>query len=126
MFRRPLSRTNIRSDADIAEAAWHDAGKEVQMYARVPTFKFGAKDIDAAIQLFEEKTLPQLRKVAGFKGATMLVSRETGLARTVVYWDSREALESSFEPTQALRDQYVDEFGAELVSVEAFEVAIQV
>ena len=96
------------------------------MYARVPTFKFGAKDIDAAIQLFEEKTLPRLRKVAGFKGATMLVSRETGLVRTVVYWDSREALESSFEPTQALRAQYVDEFGAELVSVEAFEVAVQV
>jgi hypothetical protein len=96
------------------------------MYARVPTFKFGAKDIDAAIKLFEEKTLPQLRTVTGFKGATMLVSRETGLTRTVVYWDSREALDSSFEPTRALRAQYVDEFGAELVSVEEFEVAVQV
>ena len=96
------------------------------MYARVPSFKFGTKDVDAAVSLFEEKTLPQLRKVAGFKGATMLVSRETGLVRTVVYWDSREALEASFEPTKALRAQYVDEFGAELVSVEEFEVAVQV
>jgi hypothetical protein len=96
------------------------------MYARVPTFKFGTQDLDAAIQLFEEKTLPQLRKIAGFKGATMLVSRETGLVRPVIYWDSRETLESSFEPTQALRAQYVDEFGAELVSVEGFEVAVQV
>ena len=96
------------------------------MYARVPAFKFGAKDIDAAIKLFEEKTLPQLRTVAGFKGATMLVDRETGLVRTVVYWESREALDSSFEPTKALRAQFVNEFGAELVSVEQFEVAVQV
>jgi heme-degrading monooxygenase HmoA len=96
------------------------------MYARVPTFKFGAESIDAGIRLFEEKTLPQLRTMAGFKGATMLVSRDTGLVRTVVYWDTREALESSFEPTKALRAQFVDELGAELVSIEAFEVAVQV
>jgi hypothetical protein len=56
----------------------------------------------------------------------MLVSRETGLVRTVVYWDSREALESSFEPTKTLRAQYLDEFGAELVALEEFEVAVQV
>ena len=96
------------------------------MYARVPSFKFAAKDVGAAIQLFNEKTLPQLHKVAGFKGATMLVDRETGLVRTVVYWDSREALESSFEPTRALRAQFVDELGAEIVSLEVFEVAVQV
>ena len=96
------------------------------MYARVPSFKFAVKDVDAAIHLFNEKTLPQLHKVAGFKGATMLVNRETGLARTIVYWDSREALDSSFEPTKVLRAQFVDELGAELVSVEMFEVAVQV
>ena len=96
------------------------------MYARVPTFKFAAQSIDAAVRLFEETSLPQLRKLAGFKGATVLVSRETGMVRTIVYWDSREALESSFEPTKAVRAQYVDELGAELVSIEEFEVAVQV
>jgi hypothetical protein len=114
------------TDAGLVQDARRDAGLEVHMYARVPSFKFSVKDIDAAIRLFEEKTLPQLRKLAGFKGATMLVNRETGLVRTIVYWDSREALESSFEPTKALRAQYVDEFGAELLSIDEFEVATQV
>ena len=96
------------------------------MYARVPTFKIGAQDIDASIRHFEENSLPQLRKIAGFKGATVLVSRETGMLRIVAYWESREALESSFGPTKALRAEYVDKLGGELVSLEEFEVAEQV
>jgi hypothetical protein len=96
------------------------------MYARVPTFRIPAQNIDASITHFKETSLPGLRKLAGFKGATALVSRETGTLRIVAYWDSREALESSFEPTKALRAQYVDKLGAELVSLEEFEVAVQV
>ena len=62
----------------------------------------------------------------GFKRATMLVSREEGMARAIVYWDSRETLDSSFEPTKVLRAEYTEKFGAELVTVEGFEVAVQV
>ncbi len=96
------------------------------MYARVPTFKIGAQHMDASIRHFEETSLPQLRKLAGFKGATVLASRETGILRVIAYWDTQEALESSFEPTRAVRAQYTDKFGAELVSLEVFEVAVQV
>ena len=96
------------------------------MYARIPTFKTAAQNIDASVRHFEETSLPQLRKLAGFKGATALVSRETGMLRVVAYWDRREALESSSEATKAVRAEYVDKLGAELVSVEEFEVAVQV
>jgi hypothetical protein len=96
------------------------------MYARVPTFKIGAQHLDASVRHFEETSLPQLRKVAGFKGATVLVSREMGVLRVVAFWDTQEALESSFEPTKAVRAQYAEKFGAELVSLEEFEVALQV
>ena len=97
------------------------------MYARVPTFiKFPAENIDAAILHFENVTVPQLRKLPGFKGATLLVSREKGMSRAIVYWDSRETLESSFEPTKGLRAEYTEKFGAELGSLEEFEVAVQV
>jgi hypothetical protein len=96
------------------------------MYARVPTFKMSAESIDAAILQFEQVTVPRLRDLLGFKGATLLVSRETGMTRAIVYWDSRETLDSSFEPTKSLRAEYTEKFGAELVSLEAFEVAVQV
>jgi hypothetical protein len=96
------------------------------MYARVPTFQISAESIDAAILHFEEVAVPRLRKLPGFKGATLLVSREKGMARAVVYWDSRETLDSSFEPTKGLRAEYTEKFGAELASIEEFEVAVQV
>ena len=97
------------------------------MYARVPTFtKFSPQNIDAAIRHFEDVTVPQLRKLPGFKGATLLVNREKGMSRAVVLFDSRETLDSSFEPTKALRAEYTEKFGAELDAVEEFEVPVQV
>jgi hypothetical protein len=96
------------------------------MYARVPTFKIGAESIDAAVRHFKDVTVPELRKLPGFEGATMLVSREKGMARAIVCWDSRQTLDSSFEPTKGLRAEYTEKFGAELVSLEEFEVAVEV
>ena len=96
------------------------------MYARVPTFKMSAESIDAAIPHFEHVTVPRLRDLPGFKGATLLVSREKGTTRAIVYWDSRETLDSSLEPTQSLRAEYTEKFGAELASLEEFEVAVDV
>ena len=96
------------------------------MYARVPTFsKMSAENIEADILHFKDVTVPQLRKLPGFKGATLLVSREKGMSRAIVYWDSRETLDSSLEPTKGLRADYTEKFGAELVSLEEFEVAVQ-
>lgn len=98
---------------------------EVLMYARVPTFKVSTQGIEASIRLVEDVTMPQLRNVPGFKGLTMLVNRETGMVRVVVYWDSRETLEASAETGKRLRAEIVEKIqGAELVSVEEFEVAV--
>jgi hypothetical protein len=96
------------------------------MYARVPSFKTSAPNIDASIRYFEETTMVQLNKIPGFKGATMLVSRDKGIIRIIAFWESREALDSSFEPTKALRAAYTEKFGAEMVSLEEFEVAVHV
>jgi hypothetical protein len=96
------------------------------MYARVPTFKMSVESLDAAILHFERVTVPRLRELPGFKGATLLVSRENGLTRAVVCWESHETLDSSFEPTKGLRAEYTEKFGAELISLEEFEVAVQI
>jgi hypothetical protein len=96
------------------------------MYARVPTFKIDPQMIDASVSFFQERSLAELRKIPGFTGATVLVNREQGMLRIVAFWDGRESLDASFEPTKGLRAQYTEKFGGELVSLEEFEVAAQV
>jgi hypothetical protein len=81
-------------------------------------------DLRAIDLEFEQVTVPRLRDLPGYKGATLLVSRETGVTRAIVYWDSQETLASSLEPTKSLRSEYTEKFGAELVSLEEFEVAV--
>jgi hypothetical protein len=99
--------------------------EEVLMYARVPTFKLSTEKIDASVRHFEEKSLTALREIPGFKGGTVLVDREKGILRIAAFWENREALDASFEPTKRLRAEYTEKFGAELVSLEEFEVAGQ-
>jgi heme-degrading monooxygenase HmoA len=96
------------------------------MYARVPTFKVTADKLDASIDHFKAGSLPALQKLPGFKGATLLADRERGLLRVIAYWEDRAALDASFEPTKGIRGEYADKFGAELASLEVFEVALQV
>ena len=110
---------------DVRAIATPSEDCEVDMYARVPTFKINAEMLDNSVTFFQERSLIELRKIPGFKGATVLVGREQGILRIVALWESREALDASFEPTKALRAEYMEKFGGELVSLEEFEVAAQ-
>ena len=96
------------------------------MYARVPTFKVDPSRMDEVIHYFEDVTTPRLRSFHGFEGGELLVDRQTGMFRVVAHWDSRESLEGSREGVKPLRADVVREFGGEIVSVEEFEVAVNV
>jgi hypothetical protein len=97
------------------------------MYVRMPTFEVVPDKIEASIHYFQETSLPQLQKLTGFEGATMLVDRDKGIVRILTYYISREALESSTEVAKRLRAEFVESHeGAKVVSVEAYEVAVQV
>ena len=95
------------------------------MYARVSTIKTGAQGIDGAIRHFKDVTLPQIRPLRGFRGATLLADRDRGVTRVLTYWDSREALDASAEAANRVRAEFVEKSGAaEIISVEMFEVAV--
>jgi hypothetical protein len=96
------------------------------MYARTPTFKIGPDKIDAAIRLFEESSLPQLQTLSGFKGASLLVDREQGMFRVIGYWEDRQAVDSSEARARGLRDELTQKLGAQLVSIEIWEVPVDV
>lgn len=94
------------------------------MYARIPTFRISTDKIDAATQRFQEWTLPQLRKIRGFKGATMLVDRDRGMFRVVGFWEDQEAVDASEQTAKDLRQDIFEKLNAEVVSVEVWEVTV--
>jgi hypothetical protein len=95
------------------------------MFARVSTIKMGVDQIESSIKYFEEVSLPEVRKLTGFEGATYLVNRSKGMTRSLTYWGSREDLDGSAETATRLRTDLTDQSpGAELISVEIYEVAV--
>lgn len=96
------------------------------MYVRVSNIDSLPDKIDDSIRYFQEQTLPQVRKLAGFEGASLIVDREAGRVKALTYWTTRQALESSSEAANRIRAQFVEDTqGARVVSVEVYEVAVQ-
>jgi heme-degrading monooxygenase HmoA len=97
------------------------------MNARVSTIKVAPEQIDGSIRYFEEVVVPDASELTGFKGATLLVHREKGMTRSITYWDSRDDLDGSAEAATRLRTGLKDRADtAELISVEVYEVAVDV
>lgn len=95
------------------------------MYARVTTIQGPPESTDESIMVTREKALPQARQITGFKGALSLVDRTTGKGLTITLWESEEALQTSDEAANRIRSEAVAAVtGAEVVSVDRYEVAI--
>lgn len=95
------------------------------MFARVTTIQAPPESTEEAIIVTREKAIPQARQIAGFKGALSLVDRTTGKGLTITLWESEEALKTSDEAANQIRSDAVAAVtGAEVVSVDRYEVAI--
>jgi heme-degrading monooxygenase HmoA len=91
------------------------------MFARVSTYKGGG---DALREGFESVT-DELRQIDGFESAYFLIG-EGGSAMSITLWQTREALDASTEAANRLRESATQPSGAEIQSVDSFEVAIAV
>jgi heme-degrading monooxygenase HmoA len=91
------------------------------MHARVSTYE---GDAEGLRQGFDAQTEP-LRQVDGFERAYFLIG-EGGKAISVTMWESREALDASAEAANKMRDDATSPSGATIVSVENYEVALEV
>jgi heme-degrading monooxygenase HmoA len=91
------------------------------MFARVSTYDQGSDEI---VDGFDAQT-DALQQLDGFKGAYFLVDREGGKAMSVTLWESRDALEATSDRAQQMRDDATGRAGAATVSVDTYEVAVQ-
>jgi hypothetical protein len=78
-----------------------------------------------ALQGFAGVTEP-LEAIDGFSHAYFMVNRETGKGMSITIWDSDEALNASVARADALREKGAEAGGAEIDSVEHYEIGMTV
>ncbi len=92
------------------------------MFASVTTVRGGGPDVSATAGMAAESMLAWLREFDGYRGLLVLGDPEAGNARIVSFWDSLDALERSERSRREVRESMVAAAGAQLESVERYEL----
>jgi len=92
------------------------------MFARVSTLQGPPDQLDEGIKALHEQVLPAAKEMRGFKGILGLADRTTGKMVGIMLWESEDALRETEEAAHKLRSDTSSAGGAEIVSVERFEV----
>ncbi len=67
------------------------------MHARSAVIEVSSDKIDDAVKFWKDEQLPKYRDQAGYKGFTLLVSRDSGRLFGVSFWESEDAVRASDE-----------------------------
>ena len=93
------------------------------MHARVTRLEASPERLDEMTRQFEERTVPVLEGLAGYKGYVLLGDRGSGAAMAVTYWESEEALRGSDDAVTAERERAAETAEAAAgPTVERYEV----
>lgn len=91
------------------------------MYARVATYEVPDGRLDEAVESFR-KAAVNVQGLDGLEAGYVLVE-ESGKVLTVTVWSNRSTLEASETRASLARQSAARDVGAEIRSVECFEVA---
>ena len=94
------------------------------MFARMTTLRGSAASVADGIKAAQEQVIPAAQKMSGFKGMIALADRSSGTMIGITLWDSEDAMRQSAEAANRLRSASAASGGAEIVSVEQFEVVV--
>lgn len=95
------------------------------MFARISTIEAEPGRIDDGIAVINDKVIPTLKGIDGFRAVNFLADRANGKLLGVAFWDSQEALEASVGAVNSIRTSVADATGGKVTSVESFEVVAQ-
>ena len=97
------------------------------MFARVSTIQGKPEQVENSIRNYRELVVPMVQKMAGFKGADLLVDRKSGKLVGITCWDTEKNLQAGTATADRLRAQASQTAGAaKPPTVEIYEVAIEV
>ena len=94
------------------------------MHARVTTLHMDPSALDEATAQLERDDVPGFKQLDGFKGMTMVASRESGKAIALTFWESEEAMRGSEEAVKDARRRAAETGRAGEPEVEHYEVLL--
>ena len=95
------------------------------MHVRISTVQGDPGKIDDGVAIINDKVLPSLKGMEGFRAANFMVDRSSGKLVGVAFWDSEEALKASVAAVGGIRNAVAEAVGGEVVSVEEYEMVAQ-
>ncbi len=93
------------------------------MYARVSTLIGKPENIDNVVKYLKGAGFPGNEE--GWKGAYVLVNRQTGKMLTITLWETREAMEDTVPDANQIRGEAANMAGAGQPAVEVYEIALK-
>ena len=95
------------------------------MYGRlVEVDGLDASKRDEVLAILRGRIIPALKERDGFAGFISLVDDESGRARSVILWETREAAEEAEREFGPKREQIVGEHGGTVRSAELYDAPI--
>jgi heme-degrading monooxygenase HmoA len=93
------------------------------MFAKVSVLQAEPGRIDEGVAKVAE-LVPWFETMPGYKGTLLLADRQAGRWLGVTFWDSSNGMEASEAEAQGPREQAAEGLGADIVTVENYEVAL--
>ena len=94
------------------------------MYAQVTTVEASPARLNATTHFFQQRVLPQLQQMDGFKGLAVLGDPQRGKLPSVALWESEEVMQSTRDVVSRIRGGIPHAPGGAVVDVENYEVFI--
>ncbi len=94
------------------------------MRARVIVTKAPASVLETGIQLTKDVLVPRARGQEGYRGYIAVYDEETGRSLTITLWDDPATEHASDEKARPGREEAAKTFGAEILSVDKYNVAV--
>ena len=91
---------------------------------RVTWIRMSQGDMDGALEVYRHGLLPEIEKLEGFCGTSMLVNRPAGRGCGTVVFDSAAAMAASRDQAWTIRESGAREAGVDIIDVGEFELAI--
>jgi hypothetical protein len=96
------------------------------MFARVTVIQGSPDQYEDAVRIINERAVPGAKEIPGLVAGYWALDRSSGKGVTFTVYDSEESLKASEDMVRELRERSVAEAGAQVVSVETYEIVGQI
>jgi len=94
------------------------------MHARKTVVKGSPEKVGEADRVIKSHVIPRAKELDGFRGGYWLIDRATGEVVSFTFFETQEHLAASAAGAAQIRSEGTRQIGAEVASVDEFEVAL--